>query len=46
MLRKGPDLTNSLTGVLIRFRGDRVAVMADIESMFHQVEFRSMTVRF
>ncbi|XP_074639484.1 uncharacterized protein LOC141897759 [Acropora palmata] len=37
MLYKGPDLTNSLIAVLIRFRGDRVALMADIESMFHQV---------
>ena len=37
MLHKGPDLTNSLIVVLIRLHGDRVAVMADIESMFHQV---------
>ena len=38
MLHKGPDLTKSLIGVLIRFRGDRVAVMVDIEPMFHQVQ--------
>ena len=37
MLYKGPDLTNSLVGVITRFREDRVAVMADIESMFYQV---------
>ena len=37
MLYKGPDLTNSLVGVLTRFREDRIAVMADIESMFHHV---------
>ena len=37
MLYKGPDLTSSLVGVLLRFREDRVAVMADIESMSHQV---------
>ena len=37
MLHKGPDLTNSLVGVLTRFREDRVAVMADIEAMFYQV---------
>ena len=35
MFYKGPDLTNSLVEVLTRFREDRVAVMADIESMFY-----------
>ena len=36
-LLQGPDLTNSLVGVLMRFRLERVAIMADIESMFYQV---------
>lgn len=36
-LLQGPDLTNSLVGVLTRFREDPVAFMADVESMFHQV---------
>ena len=34
---QGPDLTNKLMGVLQRFRQEAVAVMADIEAMFHQV---------
>ena len=34
---QGPDLTNKLVGVLMRFRQDSIALMADIESMFHQV---------
>ena len=37
LLLKGPDFTNSLLGVLTRFRQDRVAAMVDIEAMFHQV---------
>ena len=34
---KGPDLTNKLIGVLLRFRQEPLAFMADIEGMFHQV---------
>lgn len=30
----GPDLTNSLIGVLLKFRKDKVAITADIEQMF------------
>ena len=36
-LMQGPDLTNSLVGVLTRFRQDPIAFMADIEAMLHQV---------
>ena len=36
-LLQGPDLTNNLTGVLLRFRQKSVALMADVEQMFHQV---------
>ena len=35
---QGPDLTNSLVGVLTRFRQREIAFMADIEAMFHQVK--------
>jgi hypothetical protein len=34
---QGPDLTNKLLGVLLRFRLHQVAIMADVEAMFHQV---------
>ena len=37
-LYQGPDLANSLTGVLIRFRQDKVASIADLEAVFHQVK--------
>ena len=37
-LRQGPDLTNSLLGVLLRFRQDPIALVADIERMFNQVK--------
>lgn len=36
-LLQGPDLMNSLVGVLMRFRQDHIALAADIEAMFHQV---------
>ena len=36
-LLEGPDLTNTLVGVLTRFRQEQVAFMADIEAMFYQV---------
>ncbi|XP_043246524.1 uncharacterized protein LOC122394039 [Amphibalanus amphitrite] len=36
-LLQGPDMTNSLLDVLMRFRMERVAFMADVESMFNQV---------
>lgn len=36
-LLQGPDLTNSLVGVLCRFRQEPVAFTCDIEGMFHQV---------
>ena len=35
---QGPDLTNQLVGVLLRFRQEPIAVMADVESMFYQVK--------
>jgi hypothetical protein len=36
-LLKGPQLTNTLIGVLLRFRQCAIAIVADIEKMFHQV---------
>ena len=36
-LLQGPDMANSLVGVLARFRKEDVALMADIEAMFYRV---------
>ena len=36
-LLQGPDMTNTLVGVLTRFRQDPIAFLADIEAMFCQV---------
>ncbi len=33
-----PNLTNTLIGVLVRFRLGKIAIMADVEKMFHQVK--------
>ncbi len=35
LLLSGPDLTNSLLGVLLHFRQNPTAFMADVEQMFH-----------
>ena len=40
VIMQGPDLVNSLVGVLLRFRLDQVALVADIEAMFHQVKVK------
>ena len=36
-LLPGPDLTNQIVDVFLRFREEQVAVTGDIEAMFHQV---------
>ena len=36
-LIRGPNLINSLIKVLMRFRKEREALVADVEAMFHQV---------
>ena len=36
-LLSGPDLTNQIVGIWVKFREDYVAIMADIEAMFYQV---------
>lgn len=35
VLLTGPDMTNNLVGILIRFRQEPVAITADIEQMFY-----------
>ncbi|XP_037399818.1 uncharacterized protein LOC108416929 [Pygocentrus nattereri] len=40
VLLSGPDLNNSLVGVLLRFRREAVAVTVDIEQMFHSFVVR------
>ena len=37
-LLPGPDLTNQVIGVLMRFIEEHVDVIGDIEAMFHQVK--------
>lgn len=36
-LLQGPNLTNTIVNVLLRFREESTAMMSDIEGMFHQV---------
>ena len=35
-LLTGPDMTNELIGVLMHFRKHSIAIMCDVERMFHQ----------
>lgn len=37
-LLKGPNLTNSLIGDLLRFCHGNVAILADVEKMYYQVK--------
>ena len=37
-LLSGPDLTNQIVGVLLRFGEEQIALMGDIEVMLHQVK--------
>ena len=39
-LLSGPDMTNSLVGVLLHFRQGTIGIAADIEGMFHQIRVR------
>lgn len=40
-LLTGPELTNTLVGVLCRFRKGPIAIMCDVERMFHQFHVRA-----
>ena len=37
-LMQGPTMTNNLSGVLLRFRKQRIALVADVRCMFHQIK--------
>ena len=39
-LLSGPDMTNNLLGVLLRFRQNPVVIVADIEKMFHSFKVK------
>ena len=45
-LLKGPDLLSNLTGVILRFREDNLALSADIEQMFMQIEISPEDQKF
>ena len=44
-LKTGPDLLNSLIGIIIRFRTNLFAIAADIKAMFHQVRVPEKDLR-
>ena len=45
-LLQGPDLTNTLLGVLIRFRQGPIVMTTDIKGMFHQVRVAEQHVNY
>ncbi|KAK0140007.1 hypothetical protein N1851_023079 [Merluccius polli] len=45
-LLQGPDLTNTLLGVLLHFRQGPTAFITDVEGMFHQVRVAKEDVNF
>lgn len=40
VLLRGPDLNNTLLGVLLRFRKEKIAITADIEQMFYSFKVK------
>ena len=42
----GPDVLNTLLGVLLRFRQERVAIVGDVEAMYHRVKVYEEDERF
>ena len=36
-LMKGPDLMNTIVGVLLRFRKDKIAIISGVKDMFNQI---------
>ena len=40
LLGTGPDLLNSLIGIFLRFRNNNIAIVPDVEVMFHQVRLK------
>ena len=39
-LLKGPGYLNSLVGILPRFHREKLAVMADMEQVYHQIKVK------
>lgn len=46
ILFSGPDLTNSLHGVLLRFRKEKIGVTGEIEQMLHSFKIREDHMNF
>ena len=42
----GPDVLNTLIGVLLRFRQERVAIVDDVEAKYHRVKVYEEDDRF